>query len=191
MEPTRQGSTTGGTAVGSSYSGGTAPRTASAPGSTMSGSATSASASGDTDFKRMDTNSDGWVSREEYLGFYGTRYDKMKRNDRGWVSWQDMDSSDGRFFQPGTTSNTTGNPVTSQPAQRVGSAIRRQRAAAPSNAGLARNDRAQARFFTGPESVLRTTPDGVTSLRCRPMPKHFSAARNFLSTSVQTSVTPR
>jgi hypothetical protein len=110
MEPTRQGSTTGGTAVGTTYSGGAAGRTASAPGSTMS-----TSASGDTDFKRMDANSDGWVSREEYLGFYGTRYDKMKRNERGYVSWQDMETSDGRFFQAGTTSNTTGNPVTSQP----------------------------------------------------------------------------
>ena len=110
MERTSQSNTTGGTAVGSTYSGGAAARSGSAPGSTMS-----TSAAGDADFKRMDADNDGWVSREEYLGFYGTRYDRMKRNDRGWVSWQDMETSDGRFFQAGTSSNTTGNPVTSQP----------------------------------------------------------------------------
>ena len=64
------------------------------------------------DFKRMDANNDGWVSRDEYLGFYGTRYDSMKRNEKGWVSWSDMERSDGGFFKPGTTSNTTNNPVT-------------------------------------------------------------------------------
>ena len=110
MAPTSQSNTTGGTAEGSSSSGSAAARSGSAPGTTMS-----TGASGDTDFKRMDADSDGWVSREEYLGFYGTRYDKMKRNDRGWVSWQDMETADGRFFQAGTSSNTTSNPVTSQP----------------------------------------------------------------------------
>ena len=73
------------------------------------------------EFKKMDTNNDGWVSRDEYLGFYGSRYDSMKRNDKGWVSWSDMERSDGRFFQPGTTSNTTGNPTTSQPGTKRGS----------------------------------------------------------------------
>src|SRR5688572_775195 len=73
------------------------------------------------DFKKMDANNDGWVSREEYLGFYGTRYDSMKRNEKGWVSWSDMERSDGGFFKPGTTSNTTNNPVTSNPGTKGGS----------------------------------------------------------------------
>ncbi|MGH6610504.1 MAG: EF-hand domain-containing protein [Burkholderiaceae bacterium] len=72
------------------------------------------------EFKKMDTNNDGWVSREEYLGFYGTRYDSMKRNEKGWVSWSDMQRSDGRFFDAGTTSNTTGNPVTPLPGTKGG-----------------------------------------------------------------------
>ena len=72
------------------------------------------------EFKRMDTNNDGWVSREEYLGFYGSRYDSMKRNEKGWVSWSDMERSDGRFFQPGTTSNTTSSPTTTAPGTKRG-----------------------------------------------------------------------
>lgn len=72
------------------------------------------------DFKKMDANNDGWVSRDEYLGFYGTRYDSMKRNEKGWVSWSDMERSDGGFFKPGTTSNTTNNPVTSNPGTKAG-----------------------------------------------------------------------
>src|SRR5918993_5922571 len=89
---------------------------------TASKDATTGSTAGKSmDFKKMDANNDGWVSREEYLGFYGSRYDSMKRNEKGWVSWSDMQRSDGRFFQAGTTSNTTGNPVTSQPGTKRGS----------------------------------------------------------------------
>ena len=73
------------------------------------------------EFKKMDANADGWVSREEYLSFYGSRYDSMKRNEKGWVSWSDMERADGRFFQPGTTSNTTGNPTTSAAGTKRGS----------------------------------------------------------------------
>jgi hypothetical protein len=82
---------------------------------------TGSTAGKSVDFKKMDANSDGWVSREEYLGFYGARYDTMKRNDKGMVSWSDMQASDGRFFQPGTTSNTTGNPTTNQAGTKGGS----------------------------------------------------------------------
>ena len=85
------------------------------------------------DFIKMDANSDGWVTREDYLGFYGTRYDSMKRNDKGMVSWSDMERSDGGFFKPGTTSNTTNNPVTSNPGTKSGTAINPPPAAAPSN----------------------------------------------------------
>lgn len=72
------------------------------------------------EFKRMDVNNDGWVSREEYLGFYGTRYDTMKRNEKGWVSWSDMERSDGGFFKAGSTSNTTDNPVTDRAGTKGG-----------------------------------------------------------------------
>lgn len=85
-------------------------------GQPMTGSTAGKSA----DFKSMDSNNDGWVSREEYLGFYGTRYDGMKRNDKGWVSWSDMQQSDGRFFTPGTSSNTTGNPTTDRAGTKGG-----------------------------------------------------------------------
>jgi len=87
------------------------------PGESMT---TGSTAGRSMDFKKMDTNNDGWVSREEYLGFYGTRYDGMKRNDKGWVSWSDMQQSDGRFFQPGTSSNTTGNPTTDRAGTKGG-----------------------------------------------------------------------
>ncbi len=84
-------------------------------------SMTGSTAGRSPEFKSMDTNKDGWVSREEYLGFYGSRYDSMKRNDKGMVSWSEMEQADGRFFQPGTTSNTTSNPVTNRPGTMGGS----------------------------------------------------------------------
>ena len=71
----------------------TTPSTSTAP-KPMTGSTAGKS----MEFKSMDANSDGWVTREEYLTFYGSRYDGMKRNDKGYVSWSDMQSSDGRFY---------------------------------------------------------------------------------------------
>lgn len=65
------------------------------------------------EFKMMDANSDGWVTREEYLVFYGSRYDGMKRNDKGYVSWTDMQTMDGKFF--------SNNPTASGPAPKGGS----------------------------------------------------------------------
>ena len=50
--------------------------------------------------------------REEYLAFYGSRYDGMKRNDKGYVSWTDMQTSDGKFF--------SNNPTASGPAPKGG-----------------------------------------------------------------------
>jgi len=58
------------------------------------------------EFKAMDANNDGWVTRDEYLAFYGSRYDTMKHNDKGYVSWSDMQASDGRFFSNNPTANT-------------------------------------------------------------------------------------
>ncbi len=82
-------------------------------------SMTGSTAGRSPEFKSMDANKDGWVSRSEYTGFYGSRYDGMKRGDKG-VAWSDMERSDGRFFEPGTTSNTTSNPVTNRPGTQGG-----------------------------------------------------------------------
>ena len=83
-----------------------------AAGGLASAQTTGSTAGKSMEFKSMDANNDGWVTRAEYLDWYGARYDTMKRNDKGMVSWSDMESSDGRFFKPGTSSNTTGNPTT-------------------------------------------------------------------------------
>ena len=87
---------------------------------TSSQGMTGSTAGKSMEFKAMDVNKDGWVTREEYLSFYGSRYDTMKRNDKGYVAWSDMETSDGRFFQPGTTSNTTGNPVSDRAGTKGG-----------------------------------------------------------------------
>jgi hypothetical protein len=87
---------------------------------TSSQGMTGSTAGKSMEFKAMDANKDGWVTREEYLGFYGSRYDTMKRNDKGYVAWSEMERSDGRFFQPGTTSNTTGNPVSDRAGTKGG-----------------------------------------------------------------------
>ncbi len=109
FEPMSSQDSTSRSASGSTYAGSGPSRSTVAA---TSAASPAGSVSKTMDFNRMDSNGDGWVSREEYLSFYGTRYDTMKRNERGMVSWQDMQTSDGRFFDPGTTSNTTGNPVT-------------------------------------------------------------------------------
>ena len=87
---------------------------------TSSPATTGSTAGKSMEFKSMDVNKDGWVTREEYLGFYGSRYETMKRNDKGYVAWSDMERSDGGFFKPGTTSNTTGNPVTDRAGTKGG-----------------------------------------------------------------------
>lgn len=74
------------------------------------------------DFKAMDVNSDGMISREEYVGYYGTRFDGMKRTDKGMVMMQDMHTWDGaRAPTAGGTSNITNNPVTNLPGTKAGS----------------------------------------------------------------------
>ncbi len=85
------------------------------------------------DFKKMDANNDGWVSRDEYLGFYGTRYDSMKRNEKGWVSWSiwSVATADSSSPAPRATPRTIRSPVTQEP--RLARAIRPPLAAAPSN----------------------------------------------------------
>lgn len=47
------------------------------------------------DFKAMDANSDGMISRDEYLRYYGSRFDRMKRDDKGMVMMKDMMMFDG------------------------------------------------------------------------------------------------
>jgi hypothetical protein len=48
------------------------------------------------DFKAMDTNSDGMISRDEYVAYYGSRWDRMKRNVKGMVSMEEMKMWDDR-----------------------------------------------------------------------------------------------
>ena len=48
------------------------------------------------DFKVMDANSDGMISREEYVNYYGGRFDRMKRNDKGMVMMNDVRMWDAR-----------------------------------------------------------------------------------------------
>ena len=48
------------------------------------------------DFKVMDANSDGMISREEYVNYYGGRFDRMKRNDKGMVMMTDVRMWDAR-----------------------------------------------------------------------------------------------
>lgn len=47
------------------------------------------------DFKSMDANGDGMISRDEYLRYYGSRFDRMKRNEQGMVMMNDMMVFDG------------------------------------------------------------------------------------------------
>ncbi len=63
------------------------------PGDTMSDQKTTQS---QIDFKAMDKNNDGWISREEYVGYYGGRFDRMKHNDKGMVMMDDVRMWDSR-----------------------------------------------------------------------------------------------
>ena len=40
--------------------------------------------------KMMDTNGDGMISKEEFMKYHETVYDKMKKNSDGSVSMKDM-----------------------------------------------------------------------------------------------------
>ena len=40
--------------------------------------------------KAMDTNSDGMISRDEFLKHHGAMYDKMKKNPKGGVDMKDF-----------------------------------------------------------------------------------------------------
>ncbi len=62
------------------------------------------------DFKAMDTNSDGMISREEYVGYYGGRFDRMKRNDKGMVMMNDMRTWDGGRNNPTSDAATKSRP---------------------------------------------------------------------------------
>ncbi|MEP6609401.1 MAG: EF-hand domain-containing protein [Burkholderiaceae bacterium] len=73
------------------------------------------------DYKAMDANGDGMISRDEYMRYYGTRYDRMKRNDKGMVMMNDMMMSDGAHASTaGGTSNITNNPTTNRPGTKGG-----------------------------------------------------------------------
>ena len=42
------------------------------------------------DFKMMDTNGDGMISRDEYMAYHESMWMKMKRNKDGMVMMKDM-----------------------------------------------------------------------------------------------------
>ena len=42
------------------------------------------------DMKAMDTNSDGMVSKDEYMKYQEAQYEKMKKNKDGMVDMKDM-----------------------------------------------------------------------------------------------------
>ena len=45
--------------------------------------------------KAMDTNSDGMISRDEFLQHHGAMYDKMKKNSKGGVDLKDFGTMKG------------------------------------------------------------------------------------------------
>lgn len=67
------------------------------------------------DFKAMDTNSDGMISREEYVAYYGSRFDRMKRNEKGMVMMNDM-----RMWDGGRNNPTSDTPTKSRPGVKGG-----------------------------------------------------------------------
>ena len=96
-----------------------AQTTAPKPGDTMSDQKTMQN---QIDFKAMDKNSDGMISRDEYVGYYGGRFDRMKRNDKGMVMMNDLMMMDGaRASTAGGTSNITNKPTTNLPGTKRGS----------------------------------------------------------------------
>lgn len=89
------------------------------PGDTMSNQTTMQN---QIDFKAMDSNADGMISRDEYVGYYGGRFDRMKRNDKGMVMMKDMMMMDGaRASTAGGSSNITNKPTTNLPGTKGGS----------------------------------------------------------------------
>lgn len=78
------------------------------PGDTMSSHKTMQN---QVDFKVMDANADGMISREEYVNYYGGRFERMKRNDKGMVMMNDMMMWDGaRANNPTSDAPTKANP---------------------------------------------------------------------------------
>ncbi len=89
------------------------------PGDTMANQKTMQN---EIDFKVMDTNGDGMISREEYVNYYGGRFDRMKRNDKGMVMMNDVMMMDGaRASTAGGSSNITNKPTTNLPGTKRGS----------------------------------------------------------------------
>jgi len=42
--------------------------------------------------KDLDTNSDGMISKEEFVKHHETMYDKLKKNSKGMVDIKDMEA---------------------------------------------------------------------------------------------------
>lgn len=43
------------------------------------------------DFKAMDTNGDGMISKDEFMKFHEMMFDKMKKNPAGMVDMKEME----------------------------------------------------------------------------------------------------
>ena len=53
----------------------------------------------DMDMKTMDANSDGMVSKDEFMRFHEMKWDKMKKNSSGMVAMKDMDMMHGKMMK--------------------------------------------------------------------------------------------
>ena len=74
----------------------TAPSSQTAPSQKQGETVSQTTTQNQIDFKVMDINSDGMISRDEYVKYYGGRFDRMKRNDKGMVMMQDVRMWDDR-----------------------------------------------------------------------------------------------
>jgi hypothetical protein len=97
--------------LGASAAAGAQTATSPKPGDTMSSQKT---IQNQIDFKVMDSNADGMISREEYVNYYGGRFDRMKRNDKGMVMMQDVRMWDDR------SNPTSDTPTKSRPGVKGG-----------------------------------------------------------------------
>lgn len=97
-----------GTSTGSTVSAPTAGERGTAVGSGLAGSAAT---NGDDPYythawNAMDANGDGRVSRDEYLKYYGTRYDEFDTTRRGYLGRDEMR----RLYLEREMSKTDGHP---------------------------------------------------------------------------------
>ena len=69
----------------------TAQDTMKKPGSMKEGMAMKDDMGMKMDMKMMDTNGDGMISKEEFMKYHESMYDKMKKGSNGMVSMKEME----------------------------------------------------------------------------------------------------